>query len=54
MDYKQLYFHLFAAVADATEALEQGAPARAKELLIEAMQAAEEQYLNAGDLPDES
>ena len=54
VDYKQLYFHVFAAMADAVEALEQNAPSTAKHLLITAMQTAEEQYLKAGDLPAES
>ena len=53
-DYKQLYFYLFGAVADAVEALEQNKPICAKHLLITAMQTAEEQYLQAGDLPAES
>ena len=54
VDYKQLYFHVFAAVADAVEALEQSEPIRAKQMLIAAMQEAEEQYLKAGDLPAEA
>ena len=45
-DYKALYFKLFAAVADATEYLEQGQPFLAKERLIRAQQEAEEDYLS--------
>jgi len=46
-DYKDLYFRLFAAMADAVEALEQRKNETAKEILIAAQQAAEEAYLCA-------
>lgn len=45
--YKQQYFRLFAAVADAVEALESHNCELAKEILICAEQAAEETYLIA-------
>ena len=45
-DYKSLYFSLFAAVADATEALEQGNSELAKTILIEAQRMAEEGYIS--------
>ena len=45
MDYRELYFKLFAVLADATELLEQNRPERAKEVLIEAQQEAEEQIV---------
>lgn len=45
-DYKSLYFSLFAAVADATEALEQGNSELAKTILIEAQRTAEEGYIS--------
>ena len=49
MSYKELYFQMFAASADAVELLEQGRPERAKEILIEAQQAAEEKILAETD-----
>ncbi|MGM9619127.1 MAG: hypothetical protein ACI3W8_04760 [Oscillospiraceae bacterium] len=45
-DYETLYFRLFAAAADAVEALERLDIGRAKELLIQAQQEAEERYLS--------
>ena len=45
-DYKALYFKLFAALADATEYLEQGQPFLAKERLICAQQEAEKEYVD--------
>ena len=47
VNYQKLYFRLFAAVADAVEALEQNKSERAKELLIRAQQETEELYLSA-------
>ena len=44
-DFEKLYFKLFAALADATEYLEEGQPFLAKERLIRAQQEAEEEYL---------
>ena len=46
-DFEALYFQLFAAMADATDALERGNPASAKQILIAAQQAAEEAYISA-------
>lgn len=46
-DYKKLYFQLFAALADATEALEDGDFRQAKDILIAAQQRAEEAYVDA-------
>lgn len=45
-DYKKLYFKLFAAMADAVEALEQGKFVFARERLIAAQQEAEEVHLS--------
>ena len=47
--YKALYFHLFAAVADASEQLEQDNYGLARERLITAQQQAEEQYISADE-----
>ena len=44
-DYKELYFHLFGVMADAVEELEKENIGRAKEMLIAAMQEAEEKYI---------
>ena len=46
MDYKKLYFHLFNAVTDALDAMEQQNFGTAKDLLIRAQQQAEEQYIS--------
>lgn len=46
-DFERLYFRLFAAMADAAEALEQGDYDKARQLLIAAQQDAEEQYISA-------
>ena len=45
MDFEAQYFRLFAAMADAVEALEENRPAKAREILILAQQQAEEAYL---------
>lgn len=45
-DYKNLYFKLFAAVADALEHMEQDNDGLARERLISAQQEAEEQYIS--------
>ena len=42
MNYRKLYYQLFAAMADVVELLEQMRPERAREVLIEAQQQAEE------------
>ena len=44
-DFKELYFYLFGKVADTLEELEKENIGRAKELLITAMQEAEEAYI---------
>ena len=44
-DFKKLYFYLFGKVADALEELEKENIGRAKELLLTAMQEAEEKYI---------
>jgi len=44
-NFKEMYYKLFAAVADAVELLEQAQTTAAKNRLISAMQAAEERYL---------
>lgn len=46
-DYKKLYFKLFAALADAVEALEAADCEAAKRILILAQQEAEETYISA-------
>ena len=46
-DYKTLYFALFAAAADAVEALEQDNAGLAKQILIAAQQKAEDDYICA-------
>ena len=48
-NFEQLYYTLFAKVADAVEFLEQGRIRKAKEHLIRAMQEAEERYLQEDD-----
>ena len=47
MDYKPLYFKLFAAMADAVEAIEAQNYGQAREILIAAQLAAEEAYISA-------
>ena len=49
MNYRKLYYQLFAAMADAVELLEQRRPERAREVLIEAQQQAEEAVISEGD-----
>ncbi len=46
--YKELYFKLFAAIADAVEDMEQENYGLAKQRLIAAQQEAEERYISAG------
>lgn len=46
-NYKELYFQLFAAMADAVEAIEAANYGQAKALLIAAQQKAEEEYMDA-------
>ncbi len=46
MDFKELYLNLFAAAADATEAIEAMDFGRAKSILIAAQQQSEETYIN--------
>ena len=45
--YKDLYFKLFAVMADAVESLENNEPLAAKKVLIVAMREAEEIVLSA-------
>lgn len=45
MDYESLYYRLFAAMADAVEALEKQNYGQAKEILILAQQKAENEIL---------
>ena len=45
MDYKKLYFHLFNAVTDALQAMEQQNYGQASTILISAQQETEEMYL---------
>lgn len=47
--YKELYFFLFAAIADAVDCLEKGDVWSAKERLIQAEQEAEERYICYND-----
>ncbi|MBQ7255093.1 MAG: hypothetical protein IJS31_02455 [Oscillospiraceae bacterium] len=49
MDYKSLYYKLFAKVADATDALELGNSELAYEILVEAQQSSEESFLQMDD-----
>ena len=46
MDYKKLYFHLFNAVTDALQAMEQQNYGQATQLLIAAQQETEEMYMD--------
>ena len=46
MDYKKLYFHLFNAVSDALQAIEQQNYGQAAALLIAAQQETEEMYMD--------
>ena len=45
MDFKELYFCLFGVLSKAVEAIELGKVAEARRILIEAMQQAEEHYI---------
>ena len=49
MDYKKLYFHLFNAVSDALQAIEQQNYWQASAILIAAQQETEEMYMDAND-----
>ncbi len=44
-DFKALYFRLFAAAADAVEALDRSKPDHAREILIAAQLQCEEEYI---------
>ena len=46
MDYKKLHFHLFNAVTDALQAMEQQNYGQAAALLISAQQETEEMYMD--------
>ena len=45
MDYKKLYFHLFNAITDAIESINNGDCFVARDILIRAQQETEEMYL---------
>ena len=45
MDFEAQYFRLFAAMADAVEALEENCPVKAREILIRAQQQGEDAYV---------
>ena len=47
--YRELYFELFAAMADAVEDMEQENYGLAKQRLITAQQVAEERYISADE-----
>lgn len=49
MDYRKLYFHLFNAVSDALQAIEQQNYGQASAILITAQQETEEMYLDEED-----
>ena len=51
--YRELYFHLFRAAAQAVEDIENGQPALARARLISAQQEAEEACLDTDILPEE-
>lgn len=44
-DFERLYFKLFAALADAVEAIEHNEVSKARKILIRAQQDAEEAYI---------
>ena len=46
MDYKKLYFHLFNAVTDTLQAIEQQNYGQASAILISAQQETEEMYMD--------
>lgn len=45
MLYKELYYYLYAAVADAVEELDSGHPEAAAEILVNALHWAEDTYI---------
>ena len=47
--YRELYFKLFGAAADAVEALERNEPHAAKKLLVTALRNAEDQVISIED-----
>ncbi len=49
MDYKKLYYDLFAKIADATEAIEKMNFGQAHALLVAAQQEAESTFLETGE-----
>ncbi|MBQ7566907.1 MAG: hypothetical protein IJT18_07290 [Oscillospiraceae bacterium] len=44
-DYRKMYLKLFAATEDAINALENGQPEKARDLLVQAQQQAEDLYV---------
>ena len=51
--YRELYFHMFRAAAQAVEHLEQGQPLLARTCLIRAQQEAEDACLETDILPEQ-
>lgn len=51
--YRELYFYLFASLADAADLLERGDAAGALDLLVRAQRTAEEWVLDAAQEPGE-
>lgn len=51
VDYEKLYFYLFNRITDALEELEKGRSELAREILVNAQQAAEEMYVESGGSP---
>lgn len=49
VDYKKLYAQLFNSMTDAIELLEKQETEKAKELLISAQQAAEDEYIDTAE-----
>ena len=52
MSYRELYFELFAAIADALEALQSGKIFRAIKILLRALAKGEEAHMRYDILPD--
>ena len=49
--YRELYYKLFGAAADAVESLERNEPVAAKDILVAAMREAEETVISQEDCP---
>ncbi len=48
-DYEEMYYTLFSVLCDAIESIEEPNYEKAKELLIQALQKAEEMYIEADE-----